>query len=487
MSKASLNYRSSGVDINANSEANERIKTLIGTNQDRWVVTRPGLFSGAVRLNQAKALQQPALDGALGYTEEATAATAGPVWQMCCRKLQQGAKPLAFLDYVAASVLIPMKVVSIVRQFSELLSRYPKTSLIGGETAEMPDTFQQGTLEIVGALFGFLDRGDFHSECVDLSTIQHMSEPVLVSSIDGVGTKTKLGIMARKTSTLARDIIHHSLNDILCQGAQGIALMIYIGCHSRDEALIQPIVQSVRQHCSDLNLSLVDLVVTEKPNLYLPGELDICGAVAGLLDAENLIQGEAIQAGDVLIGLASSGLHTNGYSLARRALLDNAGFKLEQYLEELGTTLGETLLEPHKNYAPVVLPILEDDVLGNAVKGLAHITGGGLLENVARILPEGLSAEIQLGSWTPQQIFRLIQRVGNIPERDPVGKGMYETFNMGIGLVIVVEAQRADAVLHRLQKESGEQPIVIGQVVSGSVDTSRSSSGFRKEKVRLQS
>ncbi|MBA7619712.1 Phosphoribosylformylglycinamidine cyclo-ligase [subsurface metagenome] len=208
----------------------------------------------------------------------------------------------------------------------------------------------------------------------------------------------------------------------------------------------------------------MDLAVSEKPLLYLPGEYDICAAVAGLVDEDHLIKGSGIKAGDRLIGLPSSGLHTNGYSLARKALLERGGFRLEQYLDELGAPLGEVLLLPHKNYVPAVFPLLQDEQSFRSIRGIAHITGGGLKDNLARILPAGLGAKIQKSSWQPPPIFALLQKCGNIPEQDPAGRGMFETFNMGIGMVIIADSLKAASLMERLRL-SGEEPLFIGEVI----------------------
>jgi phosphoribosylformylglycinamidine cyclo-ligase len=281
--------------------------------------------------------------------------------------------------------------------------------------------------------------------------------------MDGVGTKTKLGVLARSTGGLALDIIHHSSNDILCLGACGKALLFYVGCHRRDEALLAPFQAAASRACARLGLSALEIAVAEKPSVYLPGEIDICAAVAGVVDEERLLQGEEVRAGDALVGLASDGLHTNGYSLARRALLERAGLKLDARVAELGATLAEALLAPHRNYAPAVLPLLGERP--SAIRAVAHITGGGLADNLGRVLPAGLRAIVRLSSWEVPPLFRLIQRCGEVPERDPSGKGMYETFNMGIGLVLVVEAGRAEEIRRRLTA-AGERAVPLGEVVA---------------------
>jgi phosphoribosylformylglycinamidine cyclo-ligase len=294
--------------------------------------------------------------------------------------------------------------------------------------------------------------------------------------MDGVGTKTGLALAARRTAGLALDIIHHSLNDILCQGAEGLAILLYLGCAARDEEALQPIVRQAEEASRELGLALLQVSIAVKPQVYLPGQVDVCAAIAGLTDAGRLLQGEAVREGDLLIGLASNGLHTNGYSLARRALLEKEGLRLGERVPELGATLGEALLEPHRNYAPVVLPLLAGR--DSPVRAVAHITGGGLADNLGRVIPAGLGAEIRLGAWEVPPLFRLIQRCGEVPESDPAGRGMLETFNMGIGLVLVVEGGRRDEVLRALGAAS-ERAVVIGEVVAGSAGGSGAKVRFK--------
>jgi phosphoribosylformylglycinamidine cyclo-ligase len=270
-------------------------------------------------------------------------------------------------------------------------------------------------------------------------------------------------VEAHRTGGLALDILHHSLNDVLCEGAEGLAVLFYVGCHSADPALLEPLLASVQTACRGLGLVLLEAAVAEKPELYREGEYDVCACLAGTVDAQSLVQGSEVGDGDLMIGLGSSGLHTNGYSLARRALLERGGLELGDGLAELGSTLGEALLAPHHNYAPAVLPVLRDPALGAAIHGVAHITGGGLGGNLVRVVPPGLTATVRLSSWEPPALFRLIQRAGGIPDSDAQSSGMYEAFNMGIGLVLIVDPDRAEAVSARLAG-AGEQTRVIGSV-----------------------
>jgi len=471
MSDESLTYRASGVDVEANLEANRRIQAYTRRTYTEAVLTRGGLFGGAVRLaDLSKGTKHSALLGRLVTAGGDSPEKVGRQIAVSCRcGLAPAAQPLAFLDYLAAARLDAERAADLVGLFSDAFAQSPRIPIIGGETAEMPDVFQQGAWEVVGAIFaaGEAQEAGVKAEAeaqVNLGNLQGCEQPALVFSMDGVGTKTKIGTAARRTSGLALDIIHHSLDDILCQGARGIGFMLYLGCHRRDEQLLEPVTAAAEQCCRSNGMVLLDCLVSEKPNIYRPGEIDLCGAIVGVVDARRLIQGEAIRPGDVLIGLPSSGLHTNGYSLARKSLLERGGLALDQHLEELGGTLGEALLESHRNYAPLILPLLADADSGGAIKGIAHITGGGLKDNLERILPDTARAEIRTGSWQPPPIFRLIRRCGNIPLQDPVGKGMYESFNMGIGLVLVVASERVERIRRRIRGGGGEA-VVIGRVL----------------------
>jgi phosphoribosylformylglycinamidine cyclo-ligase len=456
-----LTYRSSGVDIEAAEKAKERIRKLVLRTHGGSVVSRPGLFGGAVRLRRG---QDSSLVGALGLTPDSGAdggsSSPAAVVEQCLSGLPSGSQPVAFLDYVASAGLEPGAVERLVEGFADSLAAPPRLPLIGGETAEMPGVLRPGAREVVGALFGVRPPETGAGQASGGAG----GHPCLVFSMDGVGTKTKLGVLARSTGGLALDIIHHSLNDILCLGAAGRALLFYVGCHRKDEGLLAPFRDAAAQACARLGLAALEVKVAEKPETYLPGEIDICAAIAGAVDEERLLLGREVRAGDFLVGLASDGLHTNGYSLARRALLERAGLKLDGRLAELGVTLAEALLTPHRNYAPAVLPLLAERP--SAIHAVAHITGGGLADNLARVLPAGLRGVVRLGSWEVPPLFRLIQRCGQVPERDPSGKGMYETFNMGIGLVLAVEAGESGEVLRRL-KDAGERAVPLGEVTTG--------------------
>jgi phosphoribosylformylglycinamidine cyclo-ligase len=492
MSDESLTYRASGVDVEANLEANRRIQAFTRRTYSGRVLTRKQTFGGALSLaGLPKPLERLELSGrvisAQGGSPEQNSLH---IARACRSRLSVETRPLAFLDYLAAAHLDAERAADLVGLFSEVLAEKPKIPIIGGETAEMPDVFQEGAWEVIGALFAAEAAEEAESKHrIGLGSLRNVEQPVLVFSMDGVGTKTKIATAVRRTSGLAADIIHHSLDDILCQGARGIGVMLYLGCQSRDEQLSEPFLTAAQACCGRNGIVLLDCKVSEKPDLYRPGEIDVCGAIVGVVEADRLIQGDGIRPGDILIGLASSGLHTNGYSLARKALLERGGFTLDRHIEEIGGTLGQALLEPHKNYAPLILPLLADAELGGGIRGIAHVTGGGLKDNLERILPRTVRAEIRKDSWRPPPIFNLIRRAGNIPLQDPVGKGMYESFNMGIGLVLVVSPDFIDQVLGRI-RDAGEQATVIGQVIERRADNPAAGSagaGARAERADRRS
>jgi phosphoribosylformylglycinamidine cyclo-ligase len=470
LSDERLTYRAAGVDIDTNNLAVAAIRSHLKRTHTPAVLTRSGLFGGGVSLREFRGFRRPLLVAGLGCRQPGApdaGSGAQAVIRMCEARLHPRARKIAFLDYIAAEHLTVDEIERLVAGFANHFSAEPRTPLVGGETAEMPGTFKSGACELVGSLYGVIDGADIEvagtSHC-DLAAIKHTSNPALVLSMDGVGTKVAIGVMTGESGGLASDIIHHSLNDILCQGARGLALTYYVGCHSRNETLIAGFTRAAERRQVELGLTGLDLVVAANPELYREGAFDICASIAGLADAGSLLQGEGVEAGDVLIALPSSGLHTNGYSLARRALLEKAKLRLDQYRPELGTTLAGALLEPHKCYAEAVLPILGRPGAGG-VRGIAHITGGGLKDNLARILPPETAAEIDMSAWEVPPLFSLIRACGNIPLEDPAAKGMVETFNMGIGMVLVVRERKVSQVLTWLE-EAGENPLLIGRIRS---------------------
>ncbi|MDU7475944.1 MAG: phosphoribosylformylglycinamidine cyclo-ligase [Paenibacillus macerans] len=283
-------------------------------------------------------------------------------------------------------------------------------------------------------------------------------EPVLVSGTDGVGTKLKIAFAMDKHDTIGIDAVAMCVNDIVVQGAEPLFFLDYLACDKVVPEKIEAIVAGIAEGCSQSGCALIGGETAEMPGMYGEGEYDIAGFTVGVVDKRKIVNGSTIAPGDTVIGLASSGVHSNGFSLVRKLLLEEAGYSLQDTLPELGgQKLGEVLLTPTKLYVKPVLSLLERV----DVKGMAHITGGGFIENIPRVLPEGVNVEIESGSWPILPIFELLQQKGSVSSRD-----MFTTFNMGIGLVIIVAADQAEAALQTL-REAGESPYVIGKVTAG--------------------
>jgi len=299
--------------------------------------------------------------------------------------------------------------------------------------------------------FGGLFRGSFSDS----------ESPVLVSSIDGVGTKTKIAAMVGQHRGLGHDIVNHCVNDILCQGARPLFFLDYYGCARLDGLVFEEIVTGMTEACRAVGCALIGGETAEMPGVYADGEIDVVGAVVGLVDADKKLPRGKMQPGDAVIGIASDGLHTNGYSLARRVLLEVGNCSVRDEIPALGRSIGEELLRPHRCYFNSVYPILRDVP---QVYAVAHITGGGLYDNLPRVLPSDVKLVIEKRSWTPLPIFQLIQGLGNVPEAE-----MYRAFNMGIGMVLICDRMAAAAVVQRLT-EAGESAAVIGEVHAGASD-----------------
>ncbi|MET3291751.1 phosphoribosylformylglycinamidine cyclo-ligase [Brevibacillus fluminis] len=281
--------------------------------------------------------------------------------------------------------------------------------------------------------------------------------PVLVSGTDGVGTKLKIAFMMDKHDTIGIDAVAMCVNDVVVQGAEPLFFLDYLACDKVVPEKIEAIVKGIADGCAQAGCSLIGGETAEMPGMYAEGEYDIAGFTVGAVDEDKLITGKTVAAGDVLIGIPSSGVHSNGFSLVRKVLLADNGLTLEQHVDELGKTLGEELLTPTRIYVKSVLALLERF----EIKALAHITGGGFTENIPRVLPEGTQAVIEYGSWPILPIFNLVQRLGAVSQPD-----MFRTFNMGIGMVLVVRGDEADAVLGAL-KELGEDAYRLGSIEAG--------------------
>jgi phosphoribosylformylglycinamidine cyclo-ligase len=280
------------------------------------------------------------------------------------------------------------------------------------------------------------------------------AQPVLVASADGVGTKLRVAFMTGVHDTIGRDLVNHCVNDILVQGARPLFFLDYLATGRLDPDVAVQIVDGLAAACRENGCALLGGETAEMPGFYADGEYDVAGFIVGLVDRGRVIDGHAIRAGDRLIGVPSSGLHTNGYSLARRIAFELAGLKVHDVVPELGQSIGEALLVPHRSYLPLIGPLLES----GRIKGMAHITGGGITDNLPRILPEGLEAAIDRAAWTVPPIFQWLQRTGKVPVDD-----MMRTFNMGIGLIVVCASEDAQSLLDDLARagETGAREIGI--------------------------
>jgi phosphoribosylformylglycinamidine cyclo-ligase len=308
-------------------------------------------------------------------------------------------------------------------------------------------TFTPGVLSDIGSFGGLfrLDRDRYE-------------EPVLVSSADGVGTKLKVAFMTGRHDTVGADLVNHCVNDILVQGAEPLFFLDYLATGRLSPAVAEQVVSGVARACRENGCALIGGETAEMPGFYADGEYDIAGFIVGVVERSRVVDGKSIVPGDVLIGLPSAGLHTNGYSLARRVLFEMAGWQADTFIAELGTTVGDALLASHRSYLSLVRPLLERQ----SVRGLAHITGGGITENLPRVLPEGCAAEIDLRAWDVPALFRLLQERGQIARDE-----MFRAFNMGIGLVIVCAARDAERVINMLARAGEPHAVRIGFVVSG--------------------
>jgi phosphoribosylformylglycinamidine cyclo-ligase len=308
-------------------------------------------------------------------------------------------------------------------------------------------TFNARTLSEIGSFGGMFD-GAFPG----------MRQPVLVASADGVGTKLKIAFATGIHNTVGRDLVNHCTNDILVQGARPLFFLDYIATGRLAPETVAAIVAGIADGCRENGTVLLGGETAEMPGFYADGEYDVAGFIVGVVDREQVIDGHAITAGDVVLGLPSVGLHTNGYSLARKLFFADAGCQPETYLDDLGETIGAALLKPHVSYLRALEGLLDT----GTIKGLAHITGGGLLENIPRILPPDTSVKIKRGSWPVLPIFEMMQRIGNIEDAE-----MFRTFNMGIGMVVVCARADAAAIASQVS-ERGFKCFEIGHVAEGS-------------------
>src|SRR5262245_54614973 len=308
-------------------------------------------------------------------------------------------------------------------------------------------TFTPGVLSEIGSFGGLfkLDRDAYQ-------------EPVLVSSADGVGTKLKVAFMTGRHDTVGADLVDHCGNDILVQGAQPLFFLDYLATGRLSPDVAEQVIAGVARGCRENGCALLGGETAEMPGFYADGEYDIAGFIVGVVDRSRLIDGKTIAAGDVLIGLPSTGLHTNGYSLARRVFFDSCGYQVDTHVPELHATVGDVLLAEHRSYLRTVWPLIEDRL----VKGMAHITGGGITENLPRVLPESCAAVIDPRSWTPLPVFGVLQERGGIATDE-----MFRAFNMGVGLILVCAPEQVDRALGAIAAAGEPAASIIGHVIRG--------------------
>ena len=302
-------------------------------------------------------------------------------------------------------------------------------------------TFNERTLTEIGS-FGGMFSGAFPG----------MEDPILVASADGVGTKLKLAFETGVHNTVGADLVNHCVNDILVQGARPLFFLDYFATGKLEPDVTAAVVEGMARACKENGCVLLGGETAEMPDFYPPGEYDLAGFIVGVVDKKKVIDGKSIEPGDVVLGIASNGLQTNGYSLARKLFFEVGGYKAGETIDELGSTVGDALLATHQSFLPEIGPQLD----GGKIKGLAHITGGGFLENIPRILPEGVGVEIERGTWDELTIFGVMQKLGNVSDHE-----MFRTFNMGIGMVVICSPSDAES----LSSSTGAK--TIGKVVPG--------------------
>ncbi|MDK2823820.1 MAG: phosphoribosylformylglycinamidine cyclo-ligase [Clostridia bacterium] len=321
----------------------------------------------------------------------------------------------------------------------------------GNEAVELIKPLVKSTFrpEVLTELGGF--GGLF---ALDTSRYQ---EPILVSGTDGVGTKLKIAFQMNKHDTIGIDAVAMCVNDIVVSGAEPLFFLDYLAVGKLEPAQVTEIIKGIAEGCRQAGCALIGGETAEMPGFYPPGEYDVAGFVVGVVDKAKIIDGRDIRPGDIILGLPSTGLHSNGFSLARKVFLDRAGYSLEMYIPQLEKKLGDVLLEPTRIYVSLIQKLISS----TKVKGLAHITGGGLTENMPRILPKGCQAVINKNIWPVLPVFKLIKELGQVAEDE-----MYRTFNMGIGMVIIADEEEAEKI-KRLCRELGEQIYSIGFIEKG--------------------
>jgi phosphoribosylformylglycinamidine cyclo-ligase len=307
-------------------------------------------------------------------------------------------------------------------------------------------TFTKGVLSEIGGFGGLFS--------IDK---QKYIDPVLVSSVDGVGTKLKIAFEMKMHHTVGADLVNHCVNDIAVQGATPLFFMDYLATGKLDPEVAEKVIEGLAEACKHNGCALIGGETAEMPGFYPEGEYDLAGFIIGVVERDRIINGKTVEPGDVILGLASTGLHTNGYSLARKLFFEIAGYTPETYVNELRGKVGNELMQMHRSYWPVIKKLLAAE----CVAAMAHITGGGITENLPRVLPRGVAAIIEVGTWPVLPIFDHLQKLGNVPQAE-----MLRTFNMGLGMLLVIPAKKfkkAQTVLDKM----GERAYTVGRIVKG--------------------
>jgi phosphoribosylformylglycinamidine cyclo-ligase len=310
--------------------------------------------------------------------------------------------------------------------------------------------------EVLGKVGGF--GGLFQLD------LKKYREPILVSSVDGVGTKLKIAFTMDKHDTIGADLVNHCVNDIAVLGAEPLFFLDYLGTGKLEPHVFTEIIKGFARACAENNCALIGGETAQMPGFYQKGEYDVSGTIVGVVEKSRMLDGKkTVKRGDVVLGIASSGLHTNGYSLARKIFFEQLKLKPRSKVAELGGTIGDELLQVHISYWPLVRALLKQFNPGatRAIRGLAHITGGGFVDNIPRVLPESCDVVIRKGSWDMPAIFRMIVEKGGVPDEE-----LYQVFNMGIGMTVIVAADKADAVLRQINRTK-HKAWIIGEVVKG--------------------
>jgi phosphoribosylformylglycinamidine cyclo-ligase len=294
-------------------------------------------------------------------------------------------------------------------------------------------------------------------------------DPVLVASTDGVGTKLKVAFTAGRHDTVGEDLVNHCVNDILVQGARPLFFLDYVGVGKLEPGVVEALVEGVARGCRRNGCALLGGETAEMPDMYAPGEYDLAGTIVGVVEEDRVIDGRAVRPRDAIVALASSGLHTNGYSLARRIVFERMGLGVDDAFPEEEGSVADVLLRVHRSYFRALWPLVE----AGRVRAMAHVTGGGLVDNVPRVLPAGVDARFDVRSWTVPPLFRVLQREGGVEERE-----MFRAFNMGIGMVAVVAPEEAEGAVRAL-REAGEDAWMAGEVVPGTGQVA-----FNREEIR---